>query len=84
MGDKIIRYQFERQCNCMCDVIADKEGEFVGYDDYESLQADVERYREALESIVGQTDDQMLDGVWREVNTTAQTALKPTEKSDEA
>jgi chromosome segregation ATPase len=46
MGDKIIRYQFDRQCNCMCDVIADKEGEFVGYDDYEALQAECNQFSE--------------------------------------
>ena len=38
-------------------------------------QAEINDYKEALESIVGQTDDQYVDGVWREVNTTAQQAL---------
>ena len=35
---------------------------------------------EALRSIEGQTDDQMVDGVWREVNATAKAALEVIEK----
>jgi hypothetical protein len=61
-----------------------------GATEIERLYADIEHglgveaaYREriakleaALTSIVGQTDDQFVDGVWREVNTTAREALE--------
>ena len=49
------------------------------------LRTKLERYENALRSIVGQTDDQMVDGIWREVNTTAEQALNPEaeELSDE-
>jgi len=45
------------------------------------LEAQLEKYKTALESIVGQTDDQFVGGVWREVNSTALEALQ--EKGDE-
>ena len=40
----------------------------------ETARAD--RYKSALESIVGQTSDQFYEGIWREVNYTAQAALE--------
>ena len=52
-------------------------------DDHEwYLQAKrIEKLERALKSIVGQTDDQMLDGVWREVNTTALAAIADMEQT---
>ena len=54
---------------------------------YEALEAELEdaqkiitKYKKALTSIVGQTDDQMVDGVWREINSTALEALNKQEK----
>ena len=41
----------------------------------------IAKLERALKSIVGQTDDQMLDGVWREVNTTALAAIADMEQT---
>jgi hypothetical protein len=46
----------------------------------DKLLHDIERLRAALESIVGQTNDQYFEGVWREVNSTAIEALKENER----
>ena len=51
------------------------------YRKMDSLEADNEKLRAALQSIVGQTDDQFVDGVWREVNTTAKEALAVEDKT---
>ncbi|MGY8962526.1 MAG: hypothetical protein ACKVKT_03110 [Rhodospirillales bacterium] len=44
--------------------------------DAEEAAIRIAKLEDALRSIVGQTDDQFVDGVWREVNTTAREALK--------
>jgi hypothetical protein len=51
---------------------------------YGRLRAEVSKYRKALESIVGQTDDQYVDGIWREVNSTALDALAEVSSAHDA
>ena len=52
--------------------------EYAKVSDSESVLAEerIATLEAALTSIVGQTDDQFVDGVCREVNTTAREALK--------
>ena len=45
-------------------------------EEYEYRIAELE---EALRSIIGQTDDQFHEGIWREVNSTALAAIGETE-----
>ena len=47
----------------------------------EGYRKKIERLEAALQSIIGQTDDQFVDGVWREVNTTAREALDSKEQT---